>query len=293
MQTSGAPETIWTVDAIVRWISGDFATRGIESPRLEAELLVCLVLGCTRIQLILDRDRPLADTELARARSLVARRRRREPIAYLTGRREFYGHEFRVDRRVLIPRPDTETLVETALARTRDRSLHGHMLDLCTGSGNVAIAFAKERPTWQVCGGDISDDALTVARGNALRLGAVWSVAFRQGDLFDAAEPEPYDLVTANPPYVSEREMLEVAPDIREHEPRLALEGGPDGLDVVRRIAAQCSAHLVASGVLAMEIGCEQGDATRELLEHEGFVDVRVDRDLGGRPRVVSGVRRG
>ncbi len=290
MQTSGAQDAIWTVEAVLRWISGDFKARGIDSPRLEAELLVSLVLGCTRIQLIVDRDRPLVATELARIRELVARRRKREPVAYLTGRREFYGHEFRVDRRVLIPRPDTETLVEVALERTRDHSLFGRMLDLCTGSGNVAIAFAKERPTWHVEATDISPDALEVARMNALRLGAVWNVRFRRGDLFDAAAPRPYDLITANPPYVTLREMQEVSADVRDHEPHLALVGGEDGLDVIRRIGAQAGAHLVAGGVLALEIGCEQGDATRALLEGEGFIDVRVDRDLGGRPRVVSAV---
>jgi release factor glutamine methyltransferase len=121
----------------------------------------------------------------------------------------------------------------------------------------------------------------------------VWNVRFRQGDLFDAAEPAPYDVITANPPYVTCRELTEVAPDIRDHEPHLALVGGEDGLDVVRRIVGQAASHLLAGGVLAMEIGCEQGDATRRLLEDEGFADVRVDRDLGGRPRVVSGVRPG
>lgn len=291
MQTSGAQDTIWTVDAVLRWIAGDFEARGIDSPRLEAELLVSLALGCSRIQLIIDRDRPLVAAELAQVRALVGRRRKREPIAYLTGRREFYGLEFRVDKRVLIPRPDTETLVDTALERTRDRSLYGRMLDLCTGSGNVAIAFAKQRPTWRVDGGDLSPDALAVARANALRLGAVWNVRFRQGDLFEAAAEEPYDLVTANPPYVTRKEMGEVSPDIRDHEPHLALVAGEDGLDVVRRIVGQAGAHLVAGGVLAMEIGCEQGDATRALLDQAGFTDVRVDRDLGGRPRVASGLR--
>lgn len=289
MQTTGAPDTVWTVDAVLRWMSSDFQGRGIESPRLEAELLVGMVLGCSRIQLIIDRDRPLAADELARIRGLVARRRKREPIAYLTGRREFYGHELLVDPRVLIPRPDTETLVDTALARTADRSLFGRMLDLCTGSGNVAIAFAKERPTWHVIASDISADALAVARTNALRLGAVWNVAFRQGDLFAIAGQTPYDLITANPPYVTEDEMGEVTPDIRDHEPHLALVGGRDGLDVVRRIAAQAARHLAPGGVIAVEVGCTQTVATASLLEAGGLSEVRVDKDLGGRPRVVSG----
>jgi len=291
MQTSGAQDSVWTVEAVLRWITGDFASRGIDSPRLEAELLVGLALGTSRIQVIVERDRPLMADELARIRALVTRRRKREPLAYILGRREFYGREFLVDRRVLIPRPDTETLVEVALDRTQDRSLYGRALDLCTGSGNVAISFALQRPTWQVDATDISADALDVARMNALRLGAVWNVRFRQGDLFAPCGDDRYDLITANPPYLTEQELREVAPDIRDHEPRIALVAGSDGLDVVRRIVAEAGGHLAPAGVVALEIGCQQGDVVADWMTRHGLADVRIHRDLAGRQRVVSGCR--
>jgi release factor glutamine methyltransferase len=283
----------WTIDRVLRWVADDFRTKGIETPRLEAEILLAHALGCTRIQLIVDRDRPLMPAELTEYRAMVGRRRRMEPVAYLRGEREFYGHAFRVDARVLIPRPDTETLVETALLRTRDRSMFGRMLDLCTGSGNVAIAFAKERTTWRVDATDISAEALAVARDNAVRVGAVWSIRFLQGDLFEALAGEgSYDLITANPPYIPAREIEALAADIRDHEPRLALDGGPDGLEVIRRLVRGAPAYLVDGGVLAMEIGADQATAGTDLLVAAGFEDVRVDQDLGRRDRVVSGKRR-
>ena len=281
-------DPVWTVGSVLLWVIGDFRTRGIETPRLEAELLLCHALRCTRIQLIVDRDRLLAPNELTAYRSLVARRRKREPVAYLLGEREFYGMGFRVDRRVLIPRPDTETLVETALTRTQHRSLYGRMLDLCTGSGNVAIAVAKQRLTWRIDAVDLSADALIVAKANSLRLGAVWNLRFLQGDLFAPVPADRYDLITANPPYISTQDLRALPPDIRDHEPSLALFGGDDGLDVVRRIVRAAGSHLVDGGVIALEIACDQGDATAALLREAGFQGVQIDRDLGARQRVVS-----
>ncbi|MGH7439245.1 MAG: N5-glutamine methyltransferase family protein, partial [Polyangiaceae bacterium] len=171
----------WTIEAILRWAADDFRSRGIESARLDAELLLGTALGVTRIQLIVDGKRPLAPPELAGFRELVKRRRTFEPVAYLLGRREFYGREFRVDARVLIPRPDTEALVDVGLERTRELSMSMRALDLCTGSGCVAVTIARERPTSTVIGADLSPGALVVARDNALRLGA-YNAGFRLGD---------------------------------------------------------------------------------------------------------------
>src|SRR5271170_6766306 len=173
------PPQIWTIEAVVRWASDDFRARGLDRPRLDAEVLLAHALGTTRMQLVIDAKRPLEPEELVRFRDLVKRRRAREPVAYLVGVREFYGRQFRVDRRVLVPRPDTETLVDVALARTEARSLSMRALDLCTGSGCVAITLARERPTCFVVATDVSADALLIARENALRLGA-YNVAFRE-----------------------------------------------------------------------------------------------------------------
>jgi release factor glutamine methyltransferase len=280
----------WTIETVLRWATDDFRARGIESPRLDAELLLGKALERTRIQLIADAKRPLEADELGRFRELVKRRRAREPVAYVLGVREFYGRPFRVDPRVLIPRPDTETLVDVALERTRHVSMSLRTLDLCTGSGCVGITLARERPTSSVVVSDASADALSVARENALRLGA-YNVAFRRGDLFAAVDPAwRFDLVTANPPYVVDGELAELQPEIRDHEPRLALAGGDDGLAIVRRIVAGAREHLADAGRLAIEIGFGQGQAAAELFVTAGFAEVEVRRDYARIERVVSGV---
>ena len=275
---------------MLRWATDDFRARGIESPRLDAELLLSKALGATRIQLIVDAKRPLSPDELSRMRDLVKRRRTREPVAYILGEREFYGRMFRVDARVLVPRPDTETLVDVALARTRAVSLSMRALDLCTGSGCVAITLARERPTASVFATDVSADALDVARDNALRLGA-YNVALRRGDLFAAVDPERrFDVVTANPPYIAAGEILSLAPEIREHEPRLALEAGDDGLSVLRRVVAEAPAHLAPGGLLAVEVGAGEAPDVARLFGAAGFVAIEVQRDHGRIERVVSGM---
>ncbi len=280
----------WTIEALLRWATDDFQARGIESPRLDAELLLGHALGRTRIEIIVDARRPLDAGELARFRELVKRRRTHEPTAYILGVREFYGRAFRVDRRVLIPRPDTETLVEEALRRTRHVSMSMRALDLCTGSGCVAVSLARERPTSSVVAADVSADALAVARDNALRLGA-YNVATRQGDLFRAVDVAwRFDVVTANPPYIPASELAALPPHIREHEPRLALDGGADGLAVVRRLVAEAPAHLAAGGVLAVEVGAGEAPAAADLFRNAGFVEVELRRDYGRIERVVSGV---
>ncbi|MDB4940539.1 MAG: Protein-N(5)-glutamine methyltransferase PrmC [Labilithrix sp.] len=288
--TTTAPRS-WTIGSLVKWAVDDFRTRGIENPRLDAELLVAHALGIDRMRVILDGDRPLGGEELTRLRDLVRRRRAYEPIAYLRGTREFYGLTFRVDKRVLVPRPDTETLVDVALARSSHVSMSMRQLDLCTGSGCVAIAMARERPTAQVSASDLSEGALAVARDNALRLGA-YNLAFYMGDLFAPFAGRRFDVITANPPYIPSGEIAELMPDVREHEPRLALDGGADGLDLVRRIVEAAPAHLVDGGVLALEIGAGEAPATAALLEARGFVDVRKDRDIARIERVVSGILR-
>jgi release factor glutamine methyltransferase len=280
----------WTIQRVLSWASAHFKERGIETPRLEAEVLLAHVLDVDRVRLILDASKPLAPAELARYREAIKRRRNGEPVAYVIGEREFYGLMFRVDSRVLIPRPDTEILVDVALQATRQWHLSGRALDLCTGSGCVAIAFAKARPTWQVTATDLSPDAIELARQNALRLGVIWGLRLLQGDLYGPLDAEErFELITANPPYIPHSEIPELQREVRDFEPRLALDGGEDGLSFLPPILEGAARRLSPGGCLAVEIGAGQSDAVAKLFEGAGFVNVSRHRDYGGHERVVSG----
>jgi release factor glutamine methyltransferase len=286
------PPPQWTIEAVLRWATEDFRGRGIDTARLDAELLLAHALGTTRMKLVIDGKRPLDASELERMRELVRRRRAREPVAYLLGRREFYGRSFRVDARVLVPRPDTEALVDVVLERTRHVSMSMRALDLCTGSACVAVTLARERPTSLVVGTDLSEGALAVARDNALRLGA-YNVALRQGDLFAAVERAcRFDVVVSNPPYVPRAEIATLDPDVRDYEPRLALDGGEDGLAVLKRIVAGAGAWLVPGGLLAVEVGAGEAQEVAGLFALASYDAIAVRRDYGRIERVVSGVLR-
>lgn len=277
----------WTVARVLGWATDDFKGRGFETPRLEAELLLAHSLGCDRIRLVIDSNRPLSPEELGNVKQLIQRRRRFEPMAYILGYREFYGRKFIVSPAVLVPRPDTEVLVETALELTKEQHLFGHALDLCTGSGCVAVSFALERPTWRTWATDISKDALEVARTNAARLGAT-EVSFRHGDLFGALEPgQRFSLITANPPYIATGELAELQPDVRDFEPVLALTSGTDGLDLVRRLIAEAPNYLEPGGSLAIELGAGQAPEVKQLLTARGYTNVQSKKDLARHERVV------
>jgi len=273
-------------------MTDDLRKRGVESPRLDAELIAGEALGIDRVKIIVEGQRMLEPVELETIRALFKRRRGYEPVAYLRGYREFYGRSFRVDRRVLVPRPDTEILVEVALKRLHGHDLGARVVDLCTGSGCVAITLKLERPTMTVDATDVSADALAVARDNAQRLGAVWNVRFALGDLFAPLGPprRVYDLVVANPPYIPTAEIATLQPDVRDHEPRLALDGGPDGLSLVRRIVAEAPRWLRPGGALAMEIGAGQAAEVEQIFQQGGFTKLGRAQDYGGHERVVSGV---
>ena len=279
----------WTIGKVVSWATDDFRARGFETPRLEAEVLLAHALSVPRMTILIEPARPLAPDELARYRGLISRRRTREPVAYLTGAREFYGRSFAVDASVLIPRPDTETLVDVALARTAARSLYGRALDLCTGSGCVAITLCRERPTWRVTGTDLSSAALAVARRNAHALGA-HTLALLEGDLYGPVAGQKFELVTANPPYIPDAEIETLDADVRSFEPRMALSGGPDGHALNRRVIAEAPRVLVKGGVLAVEIMAGTADAVSEMFVTAGFREVVAARDYGGNDRVVSGI---
>lgn len=279
----------WTIRRVLQWTAQDFTERGIDTARLDGELLVAHALGLDRVGLYLDMDRPLQPPELAAIRALVKRRREREPVAYILGCREFYGRSFEVDPAVLVPRPDTETLVERALAHLDGE---GRVLDLCTGSGIVAVVLAAERPAIHVDGTDLSEAALEVARRNAERHGVVERTAWFQGDLFEALPAGcTYDLIVANPPYVSEGDYESLQPEITRWEPRLALTAGPEGLDVLQRIAREAGDHLVAGGRILVEVGQGQAEAVASLFGQAGLDHIATHPDLAGIPRVVEALR--
>ncbi|MEM7447236.1 MAG: peptide chain release factor N(5)-glutamine methyltransferase [Myxococcota bacterium] len=289
----------WTIRSLLQWTVSDFVRRGVDTPRLDAELLVAEALGCDRIRLYLDLDRPLHAEELARIRGLVERRRTREPVSYILGRKDFWSRTFQVTKSVLVPRPDTETLVERALTVLdsdpffRDRNREIQVLDLCTGSGIIAVTLAAERDELRLVASDVSESALDVARKNARCHGVEKRIQFVCSDLFESIPKASFDLVTINPPYIAVDELEDLAPEVREFEPRIALEAGVDGLEIMRRFIPQVSRWLKPGALLLMEIGASQWKEVQRLLElprEEGddLVDIRVHRDLGGRFRVAE-----
>jgi release factor glutamine methyltransferase len=253
--------------------------KGSEAARLEAELLLAHVLGTERLGLYTDAERRLEDGELDSYRGLLRRRAEGEPVAYLTGRREFYGLELEITRAVLVPRPETELLVDRARELQPSR-----ILDLGTGSGCVAIACAKQLPDAAVTATDVSEAALEVAARNAARHGVSDRIRLRHGDLFAAVtEDERFDLIVSNPPYVPAGEAAAVA----AHEPHVALYGGTSGLEIVERVLGAATGHLAGGGTLLVEIGEDQETAVRDrAAAHFGHVEVL--RDLQRLPRVLE-----
>jgi release factor glutamine methyltransferase len=274
------PET-WTPLKLIAWTQDFLAKKGIDAPRLTAEVLLACALSCDRVRLYLDFDKPIGEPELAAYRDLVRRRAGGEPTAYLVGGKEFFGRRFRVDPRVLVPRPETEIVAEAALAALPQG---GAALDLCTGSGVLAVTLALERGARAV-GTDLSQDALDVARENARLLGA--QADFRVGDLWEAIAPgEQFDVVVSNPPYVPSAEIDGLSPEVRR-EPRLALDGGPDGLAVLRRIVSGATRHLRPGGTLVLEMHESHRDALPLLCLEAGLAKAEWRPDLAGLPRLV------
>ena len=272
----------WTPLRLIAWTQGFFAKGGVDAPRLTAEILLAHALSCDRVRLYLDFDKPLGAPELAAFRELVRRRAAGEPTAWLTGRREFLGHVFRVDPLVLVPRPETELLVEAAIALLPQE---GTLLDLCTGSGCIAISAALARPDARVVATEISTEALAVARENAAALGA--AVEFLEGDLYGpVAAGERFDLIVSNPPYVPAGEIEGLSREVRR-EPRIALDGGKDGLDVIRRIVSCAPSRLRPDGLLVIEMHETHAVPLPALCLAAGFGDAVVHRDLAALPRWV------
>jgi release factor glutamine methyltransferase len=279
----------WTTLSVLDWTTQRFTDAGIAAARLEAQLLLAHVLRCSRVQLYTAFDKPLAETELAGYRELIKRRLGGEPVAYLLGEQEFWALPFHVDASVLVPRPDTETLIEVARALRPDPAAPCRVLDLCTGSGAIAISLAKELPGAQVIATEVSPEAAAVARRNAERNAVADRVEVRVGDLFGPVAGERFDLIVANPPYIATAVIATLAPEVRR-EPLVALDGGPDGLAFYDRICADARAHLLPGGAIVLEHGYDQAEPVRARLEAAGFQQVTLVRDLGKNPRVTSGV---
>ncbi len=257
----------------------------------DAEVLARHALGWDRATYLARRREPEPTGFGDRFDPLVARRRRREPVARITGRREFWGLDIEVAPAVLVPRPESELLVETALARLGDRNTAWAVADVGTGSGCLSVALALELPRARVVATDISPDALAVARRNAERHGVAARVAFRRADLLDGLTG-PFDLVVSNPPYVPDTVIDTLDPEVRQHEPAAALRGGPDGLDTVRRLAAAAADRLRPGGWLIVEVGTGQSGDAAAIARRAGMRVADVRADLQGIPRALA-MRRG
>ena len=258
------------------------AAAGREEAAQTARLLLCHVLNFNFTDYVLAREDLLSPRDTARYEELLTRRASGVPLQYLTREQNFCGLSLYVDERVLIPRQDTECLVEEVL---RDGA-RGALLDICTGSGCIPLALLKHGNFSCALGADISAEALAVAEINRARTGL--PLELRQSDLF-AEIPERFDVITANPPYIESAEIESLSVEVRDHEPRLALDGAADGLAFYRRLAAESGAHLKPGGRLYLEIGMSQGAAVASLLEAAAFSDIQIIRDLAGRDRIVKG----
>lgn len=281
---------IWTLMEILRWTAEYLGKNNLDNPRLEAELLMAHLLGLTRVDLYVQHDRPMEEAELLAYKDLVKRRLRREPIAYIVGYREFWKSRFFVDSRVMVPRPESEMLVEEALAFAGSGT-DLLLADACTGSGCVICSILAERPGFRGWATDISVDALAVAKHNAELLGVSKRAEFLQGDGLSPLQAlgGKVDVITANPPYVPDGEWADLPADIRVHEPRISVTSGADGLDVAGRLIPQAFFLLKHGGLFVMEFsGPAQVARITSLCAGAGFPDVAILKDAGGIERVLK-----
>jgi release factor glutamine methyltransferase len=270
--------------------SADFLSKkGVESPRLQVELLLAHLLGMPRMKLYLNFERTLTEDELEKLRELVKRRGNREPLQHIVGTTNFCGRDFLVNRNVLIPRPETEILAERAWSfLSTSNSQPATALDFGTGSGCLAVMLAINCPTAEIHALDISANALDVARENAKRHNVSDRIKFHQGDGFLAPPAEKkFDLIVANPPYIPREEIPTLEAEVREYDPKLALDGGIDGLNFYRMLAEQAASRLVSGGKLMMEFGEGQAAATREIFEMQMWIVEAVERDYSQRERFL------
>ncbi len=314
LEYNKAMET-WTIQKLLSWVTQYLADKGIESPRLSAELLLSEILGLKRIELYTQHDKPVAKNELDKLHGLVKRAGQNEPVAYLVGKTEFYSMELLVTPNCLIPRPETELLVQRAVEFLRTHSNDGRgtieegydmnhplsivhnpsvtmVCDLCTGCGCIAAAIAKNFTNARIIATDICDSALAVAASNVEKHQLRDRITLLSGDLFEPIIPQldkgKFDLIVCNPPYVTADEYEKLDKNVKDYEPRLALFAGVDGLDIYRRIVERVDEFLKPDSALMMEIGYAQGQAVKELLEQTGvFADIKIEKDFSNNDRIV------
>jgi release factor glutamine methyltransferase len=281
----------YEVTGLIAWASGYLEDSGVTKPRLNAELLLAHYTGRSRVELYAYPERPVSTVNREDFAAAVRRRAAHEPLQYITGLKGFRYLELAVDRRALIPRPETEMLVEVAVRALSGLKGHPLVVDVGTGSGCIALSLASECPAAVVHATDISEDALALAHLNARRLGLEGVLSFHRGDLLDAVDgelPVKPDLIVSNPPYVREIDFHSLPPEVREHEPYLSLVAGPRGIEVHLRLMEQAARRLAAGGILLMEGGEEQVGVLAGRAPESGYDAAQVHTDLSGRPRVVE-----
>lgn len=287
----------WTIQKLLNWTTEYFTEKALDSPRLSAELLLSYVLTMRRIELYTQFDKPVTSRQLGKLHNLVKRAGQHEPIAYLIGKIEFYSLEMDISPDCLIPRPETELLTERAIELLRTRTGRQFVCDLCTGSGCIAIAIAKNFPDARIIATDISDAALTVAAKNVEKHHLNESIELLSGDLFDPLIPQldvdKFDLIVCNPPYVSAPEFENLDKNVKDYQPRLALLAGEDGLGIYRRIVDKIDEFLKPGAALMLEIGYSQGKAVRQLLEQAGcFGEVKIEKDFQNNDRIAIAIKK-
>ena len=287
---------VWTIKKLLDWTVNHFTEKRIDSPRLTAELLLSFVLKMERIELYMHFDQPIKKPQLDKLHSLIKRCLQNEPVQYLVGRCEFYSLSFKVSPACLIPRPETELLVERAIEFLRSRTGTQYVCDLCTGCGCIAAAIAKNFADAKIIATDICDKVLSVAAENISKYQLQQRIELLQGDLFEPIinqlDVKEFDLIVCNPPYVSRAEYEKLNAKVKDYEPKLALDGGTDGLDIYRRIAAGAGSHLKKDGALLLEIGFMQGQEVKKMLEDtNAFRLVKVEKDFNNNDRIVTAIR--
>ena len=285
--------SVWTIMKILNWTKQYFEAKGVENPRLDAEVLLCAVLKCQRITLYVDFERPLSEEELAIYRDYVQRRGNFEPLAYILGEKAFMRNSFKVNKATLVPRPETELLVESLVRIAQMLRPEGDVkiLDIGTGSGAIIVSLLDYLPNAKGVGVDISVDALIVAKENSEKIGVTGRIGFVRSDVFSKLPLEKkFDIIVSNPPYIPAVDIAGLDKDVQQ-EPRSALDGGDDGLDFYRRITAEAMEHMAEEGVLAFEVGIHQAEAVQQLCLDAGFVRTAVRKDYAGIERMVFAVK--
>ena len=283
----------WTIQKLLNWITEHFTSKRLDRPRLSAELLLCHILGMKRIELYTQFDKIVDKQQLDQLHDLVERAAQDEPTAYLIGKTEFYSLQLDINSDCLIPRPETELLVERAVEFLQIRKGRQFVCDLCTGCGCIAVAIAKNSSAAEIIATDISDSALRVAAGNIEIYQLQHRIKLLCGDLFDPIVPhldiEKFDLIVCNPPYVSTAEFENLDKNVKDYEPKLALFAGVDGLNIYRKIAERIEKFLKPDAALILEVGYKQGPAVKELLEQTAcFSEITIEKDYHNNDRIVT-----